>query len=377
MAAYLLKGAGTHRRFRPFDLISGLTLCLAVGILIAFSSPAAATEGHEQEVRKLSFRILTQTGQRILSRRARGAALALMKEKDEAAKFPEFRVASLNEGLELAQGMAGKGAGAVDVGVWFNFTGGKVSTDGGNIDSAIDTRVVLGGIDFSFLDRYVVGLSVGGQNADTTDDFVLVGGAATRSMVNTSNATIALYGAGILTEQFFIDAHLGFTNSDTDFQQVQFGGGLNFAGHQDSDAVYLGANVNYIRSYKGFDLGGRLGWTWASNDSDSFIDTTAAIPVTGTTTTQGQISLEANVAYAVGKFNPYGYAVYEYDVVKARRGFTTTRGTSETSRHGVRLGIGFDAEITKDLTASLEANTLLAKKNYEQYDVMFNLRFLF
>ena len=43
----------------------------------------------------------------------------------------------------------------------------------------------------------------------------------------------------------------------------------------------------------------------------------------------------------------------------------------------MRLGIGFDAQITKRLTASVEANTLLAKDNYDQYDVMANLRFQF
>ena len=139
----------------------------------------------------------------------------------------------------------------------------------------------------------------------------------------------------------------------------------------------MGANLNYIRSYKGFEVGGRLGWTWAQNDSDSFVGTAFATPVAGTITTSSQLSLEANVAYPTGKLLPYGYAIYEYDIIEAPRGLTNALGPAETSRHGVRLGIGLDAELTKRLTVSVEANTLLAKDNYDQYDVMANLRFLF
>ena len=229
MVACLLKGAGQgagpRRRFRPFGPLSCLTLCLAAGAMVALSAPVAASPTFDEAVRKEAFRVLTQTIQRILSRRARVGVLGLMAEGDSAAKFPEFQVASMGRGLEVAQGMAGKG-GAMDVAAWFNFTSGNVDTDGGNIDSDIDTHIVLGGIDISFLDRYVVGVSVGGQKADTTSHFLLTSGAAARADTNSANATIALYGAGILTDNFFIDANLGFANSDTEFNQVQFGVGL-------------------------------------------------------------------------------------------------------------------------------------------------------
>ena len=169
MAASLLTGAGPRRRFRPFGPLSCLTLCLAAGALVALSAPVAASE-EEETVRKEGFRVATQTTQRTLSRRARASVLHLLEESKDAAKFPEFRIASMGRGLEVAQGVAGKG-GDVDVAAWFNFTGGNVDTDGGNIDSGIDPYIVLGGIDISFLDRYVVGVSIGGQSVDTTSYF--------------------------------------------------------------------------------------------------------------------------------------------------------------------------------------------------------------
>ena len=128
----------------------------------------------------------------------------------------------------------------------------------------------------------------------------------------------------------------------------------------DSTALFGAASLNYLTSLDVFDVSARLGILGIKTRGDSFVDD-QGVNVAGFSEPHYQVSLGVRGEYRMedfigeGAFTPYLELVYERD----RR----LRGLGE---NGLRILIGGNYELSDQVLAGIQFNTLELKTNQDE-----------
>ncbi len=71
-------------------------------------------------------------------------------------------------------------------------------------------------------------------------------------------------------------------------------------------------NLNGLTTYGNWIIGGRIGFLYAQEDQDSFVESDGTV-VSDFETELGQWNVGTDVAYSYGNFEPYAKLIYEKD----------------------------------------------------------------
>ena len=141
-----------------------------------------------------------------------------------------------------------------------------------------------------------------------------------------------------------------------------------------------------------WNLNGRLGVFYASEDKDSYVEHTSgdttfnsAVSQNGGTTELGQFSADARLGYLFDMIEPYALAGLDFDFTKDEGtlgglvGFDGTRSTASHSSFdsedfGARFGGGLNLRLGSNVTGGIEAYTVEFRDDYEEVTATAGLR---
>lgn len=213
---------------------------------------------------------------------------------------------------EIADGFmlqAGSGLNASDgylssLGVWFSYS--YTNTENTLSSTAFDSErnSYLGGLDYMFNDSVLVGLSFGYEHADVDTTF-------NDGMAETNGYTIAPYAAVTLHDKTYLDFSAGYSSLNTDQNRQRSTAPVSSS--FDSQRLFISGNLNHIIEWKKLYITGSLGFLWAREKLDSFVESDAT-RLAGQTFELRQWRSSIDVTYSSGNFEPYFRGTYENDM---------------------------------------------------------------
>lgn len=222
----------------------------------------------------------------------------------------------------VAPGLAsGMSASAGSVGAWTLWGSGSLASYESEVAIApyeADTYNILLGADRFFGDRLVAGFTLGYENTDTETRYN--GGGQDRDGLQAG-----LYAAYLIDDVFSIDAAVGYAALDTDENRIDTGAirvgtvatpGATLRGSYDADRAFATVNLNAVKTFGNWVLGGRVGALHAVESQDSYAETGGAgarsIGKRHLDLTQAYASVD--LGYAAGAFEPYVLLGYRNDL---------------------------------------------------------------
>jgi hypothetical protein len=246
----------------------------------------------------------------------------------DALRVPTSRRAANRRTPSASSGMAATlGSGGVNAGdslelagfsIWTAFGRSHFESTASNAPYAADNSVFTLGVDRSFAERWLVGMTLSYETTDTST-FYNGGGQ------QTDGFGIAPYAVVALTDILSIDMAGGISFLDTSQQrigQTPTGGVERIRSSFDSERWFGTVNLNAARDYGLLALSGRIGYLYLNETQDAYSETgtgTAAQALRPRAVGEREVSL--GQAYAgvevAGRFEramPYLGALYRNDL---------------------------------------------------------------
>ena len=254
------------------------------------------------------------------------------EELDSTSIDPETGFAISQRGSMTRAQAAGDGFG-YPWGIWASYSNTDVSNNFAATSFDADTDTVTFGVDFSPWDNTLAGVAIG--YSDTSLDSFFNAGRR-----DSDGFSIVPYFGWIIDDvgidvDLSADVALGFTRMDiTQFRTL---GAARVTSETDQDTVFISTNINASKDVGGVRLGGRMGLLYGQSTTNGFTESngtvtnkscfldTAVSTTNGFTesngtvvadnrVTTGLLTLEANMAYFWGNFEPFASVTYEIDV---------------------------------------------------------------
>jgi len=217
--------------------------------------------------------------------------------------------------------VSGMSASTGTAGAWTVWGSGSWSGYEGTVAIApyeADTYNLLVGADRFFGERLLAGFTLGYENTETETRYN--GGGQDRD-----GFQVGLYGAYLINDVFSIDAALGYAALDTDETRIDTGAirvgtvatpGATLRGSYDADRAFGTVNLNAVKTFGDWVLGGRVGALYAVESQDAYAEAGG-----GGARTVGKRHLDLTQAYAsvdlgysAGEFEPYVLLGYRNDL---------------------------------------------------------------
>ncbi len=181
-----------------------------------------------------------------------------------------------------------------------------------------DTLNLLIGADRFFGERVVAGFTLGHENTDT--DTLYNGGGQDRD-----GLLVGVYGAFLADDVFSVDVAAGYGAMDTEETRIDPGTstrsgpatpGATLVGSYEADRAFFTANLNAVKAFGSWVLGGRLGMLHAVESQDRYTETggggARSVGNRHIDLTQAYASID--VGYSAGAFEPYVLLGYRNDL---------------------------------------------------------------
>jgi outer membrane autotransporter protein len=256
-------------------------------------------------------------------------------------------------------GTLGLSAGAppATFGVWVDASGSYISNDAAGKAYEGGGPTFLSGIDATIDNAWVVGFSAGYNRADLNVN-VFDGNRVTEG------AILGPYVSYVVNDHVTVDASFTYTRLATDFTT----GPTNpVRGSFNSNRFAGAANVNYFDVLGPVSIVGSIGYAYAYEHADRFLDSVAR--AFGTSVDRyGAVKLGLELSYPMGAFEPYLPLGYEYD---------TTTPQDGAGRSAVLLGVGLRYTLSDTLKAGLVATTEELRSHQRDATIAANLRYSF
>jgi len=243
-----------------------------------------------------------------------------------------------------------------------------------------DSDIVLAGVDRLFADRFLLGLSVGYNDIETSTAFNGGGQEA-------DGYTIAPYGAWLINDIFSIDVTGGFTPLDYDQNRISPTDGTQTQASFDADRWFVATNLNALWISGSWVLGGRVGYLHTEEDQDGYTETGSAASAAGGTLRTvrdreidlSQVVVGGDIAYNFGSFEPYALLIYRNDISRdngERAGGLPVAFTSVQADDDDEFQAGFGLRWFSDfgLTGTLEWYLIEGRENFDSHTVALTLR---
>jgi len=265
------------------------------------------------------------------------------------------------------EGESGLNAGDLqlgNLGVWLSYSYTSSENDFSRTAFESDSHNVVGGVDISPSDDYILGLAISYEISDTDTTF-------NQGNLITDGVTVVPYMGILLSDQWSMDASFGYGWLSND--QYRTSAGTRITSNVDSSQWFYSMNLNGITFYNNWIIGGRAGVLFAKSETDSFTESNGVL-VGKRETTLGEFQLGGDVAYSFGEFEPYIGAVYERDFIFDEI-LLTSGPQAANDRDDILVSGGFRYFGNQGLTANFEYSKRLLREQFEEDSVRMNLRY--
>lgn len=256
------------------------------------------------------------------------------------------------------------GDGLADWGGWSPWISyGRTMADNDLASTRYDANQdnVLFGMDYSYSDRLIFGISGGYENNDVDTLFNL-------GEMEVQGFSIAPYAAYLLTDNVSIDAAVGYSDLDIDQFRTEPGGAM-VRGDTDASRWFVMSNLNAFQRYGNWVLTGRAGIIYSEEEQDGFTEAggTTAQTVAGRDIEYGQLNFGGEVAYSAHAIEPFASLFYEYDFEQGSTRLNPNQAQPDDD--DFRIGAGFRYFGSNGLSAVLEYSTIAGRENFDSHTV--------
>lgn len=250
------------------------------------------------------------------------------------------------------------GDGMMNYGIWGSYSYSDFDND--FISTAFDghRHNVLAGIDISPWDNTVLGIAFGYETSDIDTRF-------NRGNQESDGFTIAPYIGYLLTDNWSVDAAVGYSSVDFDQYRTDPATGARITSSPDADRWFGTLNVNGFTSWNNWLFGGRIGLLHARNIQESFVESNGAV-TNKFTSELGQWNVGGDVAYSFEQFEPFARLVYERDFSMTE--ITVVGGGPQPSndRDNFVFGAGIRYFSARGITGNLEWNKRFDRDDFNE-----------
>lgn len=311
-------------------------------------------------------RVATSTTAGLVSGRVAAAVGAIGGGTDTgdlgAKSFYAGRVTQAGEGKSA-------GGGERRVGVWTNVAYSDIEDDLSS--TAYDGNVfsLLVGADYQVSDRFLVGLAIGYENIDVDTTF-------NRGDIEADGVTVAPYAGYVINRYFTVDVSGGYTDSDTDLSRTSPISGSVITGQMDSSRWFVGGNLNAHYQVKRISLLGRAGLLYATETQDAFTESDTTFNPERDIDL-GQLRIGAQIAYRMGKVQPYVTGTFEYDFNREKIVVGAGQAQPANDRSGFEVGGGVRFALSDRVSGGIEGSTHVGRDDFSSTSVSGNVRIKF
>lgn len=311
-------------------------------------------------------RVATASTAGLISGRVSGAVGAIGGGTDTGALGAKSFYAG--SGTQVGEGKSA-GGGERRIGVWTNIAYSNIEDDLSS--TAYDGNVysLLVGADYQVSDRFLVGLAIGYENIDLDTTFNL-------GSIEADGFTIAPYAGYVINRYFTVDVSGGFNSSETDLTRTSPITSSVITGQMDSSRWFVGGNLNGHYQVKRISLLGRVGLLYASESQDAFTESDTTFNP-DREIDLGQLRIGAQVAYSIGKVQPYVTGTYEYDFNRELVVVGTGQATPANDRSGFEVGGGVRFALSGRVSGGIEGTTHVGRDDFSSTSVSGNVRIKF
>lgn len=250
------------------------------------------------------------------------------------------------------------GDGMMNYGIWGSYSYSDFDND--FISTAFDghRHNVLAGIDISPWENTVLGIAFGYETSDIDTRF-------NRGNQESDGFTIAPYIGYLLTDNWSVDAAVGYSSVDFDQYRTDPATGARITSSPDADRWFGTLNVNGFTSWNNWLFGGRIGILHARNIQESFVESNGAV-TNKFTSELGQWNVGGDVAYSFEQFEPFARLVYERDFSMTE--ITVVGGGPQPSndRDNFVFGAGIRYFSARGITGNLEWNKRFDRDDFDE-----------
>ena len=224
----------------------------------------------------------------------------------------------------------------------------------------------LTGIDISPRENILLGVAAGYEDNTIDTDF-------NHGHQQTGGFTIAPYFGALLTDTWSLNASAGYSSLSTDQFRTVPGTTTQVTSSPDHDRWFATLNLNGLTLYGNWVLGGQLGFLYALDTQDTFVESDGT-QVAGLDSRLGQFNVGGEAAYSVGAYEPFVRFSYEHDLKQTKVGVI---GGPQPSfdNDDVLFGTGVRFFGSKGWSGNAEFNTRLGRDNYDEYTLTGTIRY--
>jgi len=250
----------------------------------------------------------------------------------------------------------------VPFGVWL--AGSYTDSEGDSVAPFEAERMnVTGGIDASFNDDLIIGLSLGLESSDTRT-------SANNGQSDTYGFTVAPYIAYLIDDAISVDFAVGYSRLSHDESR---GPGRTITGDTNTRRLFAAGNGNWGTTYGNWYLSARGGITWLSSDLDAMTESDGTF-VAASVFRVGQLSLGGEAAYSYDEWEPYVGATMSHAYTKTRRAFAAGAAAPSDDRTDLLVNAGVRFFGANGMTGGFEYSTLLLRDDYTEHSFQLNFR---
>lgn len=266
-------------------------------------------------------------------------------------------------GADIVKGLSGGDGDGGTFATWGSASVIRLRQGGAgtNFDGNLSNFML--GADYSF-DKAVVGLSAGYNGANVRTKY-------NNGKLQSDAFTVAAYGGYAITDFLNADVNLGYSRTGKDTRRS---GGL-ITGDTDSNRWFGSANLVAHHAIDAFELEGRIGYTYAAERTDGFLESNGA-RVDADTTRVGTLTVGARVGYGIGGFVPYVTGAFLYDTIQDSGGVTAGQNAVLNDRSAFELGAGVDY-LSGNFVFTAEVLTEVARRDFNSVSGMLSARYRF
>ncbi len=279
-------------------------------------------------------------------------------------------VSSVPNGMMFQTGMAAGGDFAFPYGFWGSFS--RTDSEDDFSSTAFDSERYnfIVGADFSPREGLIMGLALGYETQEV--DTYFNGGVQ-----DVDGYTVVPYLALRLGENHSLDMSFGYSSIDTDQFRLALVGGLpvgaRVTSSVDSERYFFSGNFTTNQTYGNWNLSGLVGGLWAKDVQEAFSEDDGTT-IAGSNFKVGQWRIGGEAAYAIGAFEPYGRATFQYDFTRTKVTFAPGVAAPKFDRTDVLAGFGVRYFADNGMSGSLEYSTVLGRENYSEDTIQFLIR---
>ena len=271
----------------------------------------------------------------------------------------------------VTQAGEGKSAGGGErrVGVWANVAYSDIEDDLSSTAYDGNLFSLLVGADYRVSDRFLVGLAIGYENIDVDTTF-------NRGDIEADGVTVAPYAGYVINRYFTVDVSGGYTDSDTDMSRTSPISGSVITGQMDSSRWFVGGNLNAHYQVNRISLLGRAGLLYATETQDAFTESDTTFNPERDIDL-GQLRIGAQIAYRMGKVQPYVTGTFEYDFNREKIVVGAGQATPANDRSGFEVGGGVRFALSDRVSGGIEGSTHVGRDDFSSTSVSGNVRIKF